>query len=233
MLKTVLESLDGLDEAIKSLYAETDGKFFLKVDGIDQHPDVVNLKSAYERTKADKVKIAEERDALKTRTSSIPDDFDPEKWEQIKAGKPDEAALAKVRQTLEAEVAAAVARAEAAEQKALQSAIDRDLMDALTSSGVTNATFAKAARVMLAPHVKVSEDGKSIADTDMGPMPLAEYVKRWAAKEGKDFVTPASGGGAKPGSGAGVKKWSEMSGAEKVALHRSNPEEYERSKAAG
>jgi hypothetical protein len=31
----------------------------------------------------------------------------------------------------------------------------------------------------------------------MGPMPLADHVKRWVASEGKDFVTPPSGGGAK------------------------------------
>jgi hypothetical protein len=31
----------------------------------------------------------------------------------------------------------------------------------------------------------------------MGPRVLADFVKGWAASDGKDFVTPPQGGGAK------------------------------------
>ena len=43
------------------------------------------------------------------------------------------------------------------------------------------------------------------------------------------------GGGKQPGSNGGTpsKKWGEMTSGEKVRLHRENPEEYERVKAAG
>ena len=39
-LKTVIETTDGLDEAIAALYTETDGKFVLQIEGVDDHPEV-------------------------------------------------------------------------------------------------------------------------------------------------------------------------------------------------
>ena len=202
-LKTVLESLDGVDDAVKSFYAETDGKFILQVDGVDSHPDVANLKSAYERTKADRDAARAERDEAKGKLKAVPDDFDAEKWAKIKDGKPDEAALIQLRKELEAERDAQKDRADKAEAKALQSALDRDLTDALTEAGVTNPSFAKAARTMLSDGVKIDETGKPYVETDMGPLALTEHVKRWAAGDGKDFVTPPQGGGGKGGGGGG------------------------------
>jgi hypothetical protein len=35
----------------------------------------------------------------------------------------------------------------------------------------------------------------------MGPKFIGDYAKSWAASEGKDFVSPPSGGGAKGGNG--------------------------------
>lgn len=61
-LKTILDSLDGLPEAVASEYTERDGKFYLNVDGIDSHPDVIGLK-----TKKDELLTAQKKlkDALK------------------------------------------------------------------------------------------------------------------------------------------------------------------------
>lgn len=235
MLKTVLDTLDGVDDAVKPFYTETDGKFILQVDGVDSHPEVANLKSAYERTKADRDAARQERDAAKAAAAAIPDDFDAEKWAKLKDGKADEAALIKLRQTLEAERDEWKGKFEAERNTSLRNALDRDLTDALNGAGVTNPAFAKAARTMLSGDVKIGDDGKPFVETDMGPMPLVDHVKRWAAGEGKDFVTPAQGGGAKGGKGDGnaSKKWGDMTSAEKVALHRENPEEYQRVKQAG
>lgn len=234
-LKTVLETLDGVDDAIAPFYAETDGKFILQIEGVDSHPDVANLKSAYERTKADRDTARTERDAAKALAKDFPDDFSLEKWNSLKDGKPDEAALIQLRETLEGERDAWKTKAEAADQRAVKNALDRDLTDALTENGVTNPTFAKAARTMLSPDVKINDDGVAIVDTDMGPLPLSEHVKRWAAAEGKDFVTPPSGGGGRGGkdTGAGSQKWSEMTSGEKTRLHQTDPEAYNRIKAAG
>lgn len=235
MLKTVVDTLDGLDEAVTKFYAEKDGKFYLQVEGVNEHPDVVSLKNAYERVKADKATAIEERDAFKAKIQDLPDDFDAEKWAKLKDGKPDEAALVKLRQELESERDDWKSKYETAQDAARRNALDRDLSDALSAAGVTKPSFMQAARRMLADGVQVGEDGRPVVETDMGPMPLADHVKRWAAGEGKDFVTPPSGGGAKGGNGgaSGAKKWGDMTSSEKVALHRENPEEYERVKAAG
>lgn len=205
MLKTVIETTDGLDEAIANLYTESDGKFILQIEGVDAHPDVANLKSAYERVKADRETIKGERDALKAKTTDLPEDFDPEKWEKLKDGKPDEAALIKLRETLEGERDEWKGKYEAATETARKNAIDRDLTGALTEAGITEPTFIKAARGLLADSVKVGEDGSPLVETDMGPLPLTEHVKRWAASEGKAFVDPGKGGGAKGGEGGGSK----------------------------
>ena len=69
MLKTVIESTEGLDEALVPLYAEKDGKFVLQIEGVDAHPDVANLKSAYERVKEDRETIRTERDTLKAKAA--------------------------------------------------------------------------------------------------------------------------------------------------------------------
>lgn len=201
-LKTVIESTEGLDEALIPLYTETDGKFVLQIEGVDAHPDVANLKSAYERVKADRETAKQERDQFKAKADGLPEDFDPEKWAKLKDGKADEAALVKLRQELEAERDDWKGKFEQSQETALKNAVARDLTDALTAAGVVNPAFTKAARNMLADGVLIGEDGKPFVDTDMGPLALADHVNRWAASEGKDFVTAPKGGGAKGGDGS-------------------------------
>ena len=233
MLKTVLETLDGLDEAVAKLYIETDGKHILQIEGVDAHPDVANLKSAYERVKSDKVTLAQERDAFKEKLSSLPDDFDAEKWSKLKDGKADEAALIKVRQEMEQQISEWKGKAEESQSKLSRFAVERDLSDALIAAGITDPGLQKGARAMLSGQVKTSDDGAAIVESDMGPIGLTDYVKKWSASEGKAFVTAASGGGRKGGNDGTVeKKWSEMTSAEKVALNRENPEAYQKAKQA-
>lgn len=45
MLKFQLDSLDGVDEAVRALYTEKDGKFVLGIEGLPQAEDVSGLKS--------------------------------------------------------------------------------------------------------------------------------------------------------------------------------------------
>lgn len=233
-LQTVLETLDDVEDVLKAHYTEKDGKFVLGVDGIDAHPEVSNLKSAYERVKADKAKAIQERDEARELAKAMPPDFSLEKWEQAKKGKSDTDELVSVRKTLEAERDEWKGKYESAVGDLRKVTVEGTLSQALADAGVTNPAFQKAARALLLPGISVDDKGNPFVESDMGPLGLAEHVKRWASSDGKDFVAPPSGGGAKVGSGGQVaKKWSEMSGAEKVSLHRKNPEEYERIKAAG
>lgn len=228
MLSTVLETLDGVDDAAKPFYTESDGKFVLQISGVDSHPDVANLKSAYERTKGDLKAVRAERDSLKDRASAIPDDFDAEKWAKVKDGKPDEAALISLRKELEADRDQWKTKAETAIETARQNALDRDLTDALNAAGITNPAFTKAARLMHADRVKIGDDGKAFVETDMGPLPVSDFIKRWAAgSEGAQFVKQPKGGGADPGNGTAkpnAEAFKAMGDKERVALFRDNPD---------
>lgn len=229
MLKTVLETTEGLDEALIPLYTETDGKFILAIEGVDGHPDVANLKSAYERVKADRDVVKAERDTLKTQVGALPEDFDPEKWAKLKDGKADEAVKIALKAEYDTKIADLESKLTATQEAARKTAVERDLVQELTAVGVTNPAFAKAAQTMLSSGVQVGEDGKPFVDTDMGPLDLAQHVKRWAAGEGKDFVTAPKGGGSKGGDGGGTitaKEFAAMGDKERTELFRSDPDKF-------
>jgi hypothetical protein len=183
-LKALLETLDGVDDAVKPFYAEADGKFVLQVEGVDDHPDVANLKNAYSRTKADKESAKQEAATLKAQI------------EELRKGAPDTAATqAKITQ-LQEQLDAANAKAGEWQTKYTGVTRDQALTGALQSAGITSPTFLKAAQAMLSGMVKLGEDGSAYVETGMGPKVLGDFVKGWAASEGKDFVTPPKGGGA-------------------------------------
>lgn len=188
-LKTILETLEGVDDALQSYYVEDDGKYILQVEGVDDHPDVANLRNAYQRTKAD-------REQAKTEIKTL-----SQQLAEMQQNRPDEAQLVAMRQELENKAQAETARAADLEARLMGVTRDRSLDEALAAAGITNPTYLKAARALLSPQVKVDGD-KAIIETDMGPMALQEHVKRWVASEGQPFVTPPTGGGAK-GNSAG------------------------------
>jgi uncharacterized membrane protein YdfJ with MMPL/SSD domain len=184
-IKSVLDSIEGVDDALKALYIEQDGKFVLDVEGIDDHPDVANLKSAYQRTKSDRETAKGEAAALKARIA------------ELEKGAPDTAATQAKLTALQDQLAEAQAKAGEEQAKRLSITRDQALTTALTGAGVTNATFLKAAQRLLSDNVKVGDDGTPLVETDMGPKLLGDYVKMWVAGEGKAFVTPPTGGGSK------------------------------------
>ena len=54
MLKFQLDSLDGVDETVRALYTEKDGKFVLGIEGLPQPEDVSGLKSKVEELLGEK-----------------------------------------------------------------------------------------------------------------------------------------------------------------------------------
>lgn len=213
-LKTILDTLDGVDDAVKPFYAEADGKFVLKLEGVDAHPDVANLKSAYEKVKD---KVAEASAEAKAAKADLA--------EALK-GKPDEAALIAERQRLEKERDDAMKDRDDALGKLTGVTRDSKLTEALTASGITDPAFIKGATAMLRDQIKMV-DGNPVVETDMGPKALADHVKHWAAGEGKSFVTPPSGGGSKgsPGGSPAGQKRSSMTPEEKGAYQREHGQE--------
>lgn len=192
-LQAVLESLEGVDDALKPLYTETDGKFALQIEGLDAHPDLAPLKNAYERTKADKTEAAKRAKELS------------DKIAELEKGKPDEAALLKLRQDLEAERDKFRTEAETLRGQLTGVTRDRALIDALASAGVTDPTVQKIAAKYLSDAVKVDGD-RVIAETDMGPIPVADHIKRWVASEGKALISQPAGAGAKGNESGNTSK---------------------------
>lgn len=60
MLKFQLDSLDGVDEAVRTLYTEKDGKFVLGIEGLPQQEDVTGLKAKVDELLGEK-KLAEKK----------------------------------------------------------------------------------------------------------------------------------------------------------------------------
>lgn len=192
MLKATLESLEGVDDAIKPFYAEADGRFVLKVEGVDDHPEVANLRNAYSRTKEDRERAKGEAATLKAQIA------------ELQKGAPDTAATQAKLTQLQEQLAAKEAEAQTWHGKFVSVTRDRTLQEALQAAGIVNPTFVKAATTMLAGQVKLGDDGTAYVETGMGPKVLTDYVKGWAASEGKDFVAPPSGGGAGGSKGGGA-----------------------------
>jgi len=111
-LKTVLESTDGLDEAIAALYTEADGRFILALEGVDDHPEVASLRNAYARTK--------ERDAAaRAEAAKLKAQID-----ELQAGAPDTAATQAKISALEDKLSAL--SAEASDWKGKYTGVTRD-----------------------------------------------------------------------------------------------------------
>jgi hypothetical protein len=198
-LKAVLDTLDGVDDAAKPFYAEANGRYVLKVEGVDDHPEVANLRNAYARTKEDREKAKGEAAALKAQIADL------------QKGAPDTAATQAKLTQLQEQLAAKQAEAQQWQGKYTSVTRDQSLAQALQAAGITNPTFVKAATTMLAGMVKIGEDGTVYAETPMGPKMVQDFVKSWASGDGKDFVSAPAGGGAqgsRGGNAAGAKTMS-------------------------
>lgn len=74
-LAVAVESLDDIPEALRGEYEEVNGRFVLKLDGIDSHPSVVGLKTNHDRLRKE---VADTKAKLRKL-----DGLDPEKYQQM------------------------------------------------------------------------------------------------------------------------------------------------------
>ena len=210
-LKAVLENVDDLDEAIRGLYVEQDGRFVLDVDEtVEDLPRISTLRNAYKREQEARKGASERLKKLEARVASLPEDFDPAELETLreavaKAGDPGKANehAAKIREQIEKKFTADLeterARSGKLETRLQRMIVDGGLDKALDAAGIS-AKFKPAARALLKERgiVRLDEDGdEAIVETDMGPTPVGQFVKDWAASdEGRAFVEAPVGGGA-------------------------------------
>jgi hypothetical protein len=225
-LKVTVATLDDVQEGLREFYTETeDGSFILQVEGVDNHPDVRNLKNAYTSEKAKRAEQAEKlRDALAKLEAK------PEPTAK------DEAEMVRLRASLEAERDAALAKASELEKRVYGLTVETQLDGMIREAGIIDPVFAELAKDYLAKGVKITEAGP-IVETDMGPLPLAEHVKRWVAGKGKALVAPGTGGGAS-GNNGGMsvtvtkETFAAMGDKERIELFRTDPETFKRLSAA-
>jgi len=222
-IKTTLETLEGVPEGLHDYYKETEGGYVLQVEGIDEHPDVSNLRNAYQRVKESDKTARDELQSMKQRAESIPEDFDPQLWKQAKSGELTEG-LVSVRKELETKLSDLQGQLSQKEQLIRGMTVDRALGDALDAANITNPSYRKAATAILKDTVKLDGD-KVYVDSDMGPLDPRDYVAKWASSdEGKAFVNQPSGGGSKSGNPSvtsAPKNWSDAkTRAEKVEYLR-------------
>lgn len=217
-LKTVIESVDGLDEAIAGLYKQNeDGDgYILDIEGVDDHPKVRGVVTANAENKRKRDKYKSELEALQARYEGLPEDFDADAFEALKTQadgkeppKTDEQ-VARVREQLENKHKRDLEKIETERDryKGLlnRATVDDGLSKALDEAGI-DAKYKPAVRALLKDKgaIKlVDEDDRfdAVVETDMGAMPLSSYVKEWAASdEGKHYVEPPKGGNERGSSG--------------------------------
>lgn len=111
-LKAVLETLDGLDEGLKGLYVEQEGKFVLDAEGVDNS----GLKSALEKER----KAARDAEAKRKEFESKYKDIDPDRYaELLKAQEEAEANKGTVEERAQKQAQKAIDAANKARDEAL------------------------------------------------------------------------------------------------------------------
>ena len=252
-LKAVLDSLDSIDASLHDHYTEKDGKFYLQIEGIKDHPDTQALRGALERVRQEKKDLITAHDADKLRLEGLPDDFDASAYEAMKAladgkepPKSDEQ-VTRVREQLErkhqAELGKKDERIAVLERQIGKVTIDDGLSKAMDEANVDPKHKAKLLPYLKAiGAIKLEEtegEFKAVVETDMGPVALGRFVTDWAGSDdGKDYVTKPSGPGGNGNNGRGgtaeVNPWAKdtFNLTKQGEIARTDPAKAQRFKAA-
>jgi hypothetical protein len=249
---------DALGDALKAEYqvVSKDGTdtYVLDVTEIDAHPRVAGLKSAFEKNKRDletfktvydKFKDAGDLDleqarAALARVKELEEDPNKSKEKQNE--------LDALRQRLETTHTRAIEQLKNTHTQELtlrdstirELTIDNELDKAISAAGFDQ-RYLKAARaelILKQPKV-VQRDGKfvGIYETDLGEVPISDFVRDFARSPDAEIYMPPSdkgGSGAKPGGGGqrpqgsvtfdGSNPLAWGQNAEKLAAGQANPQ---------
>lgn len=196
-------------------------------DTFRSHPSVTALSGALEAHKRQKTELQTKLNELKAkadRADSLPDDFDLDEYKRLHEEeerrkkdpnyKPDsQEALSRMKDQYESRIRAletkyttdisAKDQVIAANDAALRRRVGgEELGRSLVAAGVSK-EYLEATQALLGRMVKVidSDDGgeelQAIVTTDLGDIPVAQFVENWAKSDaGKPFVKAPVGGGA-------------------------------------
>lgn len=214
-LKALIADLTEVDEALRAHYTEKDGAYYLDLDDFGKHPGAATLKATLNRVNKDKDALAAKVAEWQPKIEALPEDFDADEWERLKSGAEPSEQI----QTLKDQHARAIEAMKAkakADQEALavqlaerDGYIDGTTRDVALSAALDDAGFDPKHKPMLAKfladRVKVRRDDggarSAYVETDLGEVSTLDFIKDFAAKDGKDYLAKATGPGA-PGSAA-------------------------------
>jgi len=170
-----------LPETVQAFYSAAGDKHVLSVDGINLHPEVVNLKTAHEKVKAvvkvfkdyangrdvddDQITDDQAKNALsrlRARLDGLPEDFSVAMLAELKktaegAGAPADEQIAKIRDKYRDENKAVVTGLET-KVSDLQSSIERMTIDGGLSRAMDNARIDPLHKPKLLPFLKAKMD---------------------------------------------------------------------------
>lgn len=159
-LKAILETLDGLDEALKPFYTEKDGKFILGLEQVDDHPDVKGLKTSLTTIRTEKKALETKVTELTDKYGTLPEDFSVDEYNRLKdsGGGDIDQKLADQRKRLTAEKDTAVKKAET-ERDSYKNRVEKLASENAINVALTEANVAphmhKAVRAMFQSQIKV------------------------------------------------------------------------------
>lgn len=225
-LKAVLDSIEGVDDAVRSLYKSGEGgKYVLDVDDYDAHPSVRALKNAFESQKGAFTESKTKLSAAEAKLAELPDDFDAARWLEFKAGAEKtkgekdkevanlqqlhEARLDAMKKEYEAKLAESTSAIAQRDDMIDRTARDTELTSLLVKHHVKE-DLLDGAKLLIGSKVKTNrgEDGSriNVVPTNIGDLPLSDYLKSWVDGDGKPYIATATGpnaaGGGRGGQGA-------------------------------
>jgi hypothetical protein len=218
-LKYALDNLDGLDDAVKALYKESDGGFVLDVDGVvpkarfdevnqravDATDEAARRRKTVERVVKrlgleDASKLDDTLDGLLSKGKGKTDDEVQELIAQIKDGAAKE--TAGVRDALTGVISGYAKGALKAEM--LAAGFHPEIADDITASAMARVKIDESGKSVI-----LTADGKPLAGSGADSMAtFGDLAKEFAAAKPSFLVDKGKGGGGKPpagGSGAGQK----------------------------
>jgi hypothetical protein len=214
-LKLTLDSLDGVDEGLKSLYTEHDGKFRLAVDGLE---DTSGLKSALEK----------ERKARRDAEARAKSALSAEEMEEIERLR-DEAAKAKGADEIVKQVNARHQKDIEARNKREQSLVEKLQDKTLKEAALDVMSQHKANAKLLMPHfreaVRVEEVDGEFQVVPKSGASLDEWVGSMKTTFPEAFADSGKSGGGASGGGAGGKgtpEWQKLSPEERLNAARAS-----------